>query len=74
MTVLIFDIRVLAQSETLPVKPAHALLYKGLKKGTEIVLKVKEIRHKHTHMHAHRQHNVIYPQAAFSCVQDRGGE
>lgn len=68
----------MAQPETLPVKPAHALLSKGLKQGAEIALKVKEIKHTHTlthtQMHAHGQQNLIYPQAASSCVQDRGGE
>lgn len=42
--------------QTLPVKPAHALLSKGPKQGVEIALKVRE--KKPTHAHTHTETNT----------------
>lgn len=60
--------------QTLPVKPAHALLSKGPKQGVEIALKVREKKNTHTQRqthtdiqkHAHGHKHLIHPRAAVS--------
>lgn len=65
--------------QTLPVKPAHALLSKGPKQGVEIALKVREKKHTHTETNTHRHTKTCtWTQTSNPpsgcCVRGKGGE